>query len=97
MNQVPSQRTAGTTRTAERQENGEERLQGPVLADLDSGAKEMLHPRMTFGKHKGQRPEDVPTDYLLWCLRECDCLDHWLREAIRQELAPRCGRYDQPA
>jgi hypothetical protein len=49
---------------------------------------------------------DVPDGYLEWCLRECGCLEPWLRQAIRDELtsrgveaeeAPRPGRYPPPA
>jgi hypothetical protein len=40
----------------------------------------------TFGRHNGQPVEDVPTDYLLWCLRECKRLDQLLADAIREEL-----------
>ncbi len=47
---------------------------------------------MNFGKHRGTAVEDVPTQYLQWCLRECECLDSWLREAIRQELRERVAR-----
>ena len=34
-----------------------------------------------FGKYRGQPLEDVPTDYLEWCLREMD-----LRPALAEEM-----------
>src|SRR5262245_25397492 len=45
--------------------------------------------RMTFGRHKGDPLEQVPFDYLSWCLRECTRLDPWLRKAIEVEMARR--------
>jgi hypothetical protein len=45
--------------------------------------------RMNFGKHKGQRLQDVPTSYLAWVLRECTNLEGWLRAAIGTELGTR--------
>lgn len=29
----------------------------------------------TIGKHKGKKIEDIPTDYLLWCIQKLDFLD----------------------
>ena len=40
---------------------------------------------MTFGKHKGKFIEDVPPDYLLWVIDNCD-IQPTLRHAIRQAL-----------
>jgi uncharacterized protein (DUF3820 family) len=57
----------------------------------------MLPPRMSFGKHRGRLVEDVPTQYLRWCLRECECLDDWLRDVIAEELGRRQCRPGGPA
>jgi hypothetical protein len=51
--------------------------------------------RMDFGKYDGRKVADVPSSYLRWCLRECDCLSEWLRCAIERELRTREGQ-DQP-
>lgn len=50
---------------------------------------------MNFGKYHNEPVSTVPTPYLLWCLRECECLDDWLRAAIEQELARRRGQRSQ--
>jgi hypothetical protein len=42
--------------------------------------------RMPFGKHKGERVEDTPTDYLEWALANVADLDPRLRRAILAEL-----------
>ncbi len=39
--------------------------------------------RMPFGKHRGKLLADVPFSYLAWCLRSCDNLDPWSRQAIK--------------
>jgi hypothetical protein len=44
---------------------------------------------MSFGRHRGQRVADVPSDYLAWCLNECQCLKSGLRRAINDELEQR--------
>jgi hypothetical protein len=49
----------------------------------------MARVRFDFGKHSGRPVEDVPTSYLRWCLRECECLTPWLRSAIDAELGRR--------
>jgi uncharacterized protein (DUF3820 family) len=36
---------------------------------------------MPFGKHKGEKLEDVPTDYLEWALENCD-----LRPTLQAEM-----------
>lgn len=46
----------------------------------------MYSETMPFGKHRGHRLVDVPTDYLLWCLRECSSMKPWTRDAIRREV-----------
>jgi uncharacterized protein (DUF3820 family) len=45
--------------------------------------------RMPFGKYQGQALEDVPTRYLLWCLRAYRRLPPELWEALDQELRRR--------
>ena len=50
---------------------------------------------MPFGKHKGERVDDVDTDYLRWAMEEVD-MDRWpglygcIREALR-----RCGELNE--
>jgi hypothetical protein len=44
---------------------------------------------MTFGMYKGRLVTQVPSDYLQWVLRKCDCAEPALREAIRDELVRR--------
>ena len=39
---------------------------------------------MPFGKHKGMKMEDVPTDYLKWALREMNNLDANLRHTMEK-------------
>ena len=39
---------------------------------------------MPFGKHKGMKMEDVPTDYLKWALREMTNLDANLRHTMQK-------------
>jgi len=36
---------------------------------------------MPFGKYKGEPIEDLPVDYIEWCLGECD-----LRPALQAEM-----------
>jgi uncharacterized protein (DUF3820 family) len=36
---------------------------------------------MPFGKHKGEKLEDVPVDYIEWALENCD-----LRPALQAEM-----------
>lgn len=35
---------------------------------LDISSKPCLLPRVSFGKHRGQKWSDIPKDYLRWCL-----------------------------
>jgi uncharacterized protein (DUF3820 family) len=37
--------------------------------------------RMPFGKHNGEPIEDLPADYIEWCLENCD-----LRPALQSEM-----------
>jgi uncharacterized protein (DUF3820 family) len=41
---------------------------------------------MPFGKHAGERVEDLPTDYLHWCLKNVAKLDPRLRKAMETTL-----------
>src|SRR5262245_39856204 len=41
---------------------------------------------LTFGKFKGRRPDEIPTDYLVWCVNELDGRKPYLRHAIEEEL-----------
>jgi hypothetical protein len=47
--------------------------------------------RMTFGKHKGKDLADIPDDYLLWCLENCERLNPILRDAIERRLGIETG------
>jgi len=47
-----------------------------------------LLPRITFGKHKGQRWEDVPSDYLRWIIDKSD-LDRDVKANARHHLKQR--------
>jgi hypothetical protein len=42
--------------------------------------------QMGFGKHIHEHIEDVPKDYLTWCLREIQDAPPEFHEAIRAEL-----------
>lgn len=64
-------------------------LQGP-LAHIDSweglwqASEEARIPKtMPFGKHRGERIEDVPADYKAWLLRQ-DNIDPYLRQALER-------------
>lgn len=41
---------------------------------------------MPFGKHRGEPVDQVPVDYLQWCLENMDIRSDRLREAIRQQV-----------
>jgi hypothetical protein len=41
---------------------------------------------MPFGKHKGERLEDIPPDYLEWCLENLEDIDFTLRQAMLRAL-----------
>lgn len=42
--------------------------------------------RLNFGKHLGQRLEDVPVDYIRWALHEVVDAPEQFREILRAEL-----------
>ena len=46
--------------------------------------------RMPWGKHKGEKVEDLPTDYLEWCLSNIEGNDALLRE-MQNQLDMRAG------
>jgi len=52
--------------------------------------------RLWFGKYEGEFIEDVPTDYLEWCLDNLKDMKLPLRAAFRAELKRR-GALDEPA
>src|SRR5262245_37950980 len=66
-------------------------------AKVGNGKRAMRHVRLDLGKHNGRRVQDVPTGYLRWCLRECECLTPRQRQAVAEELARRdAGRHPGP-
>ena len=48
---------------------------------------------MPFGKHRGEYLEDIPTDYLRWCVEKLDNLSAGLRQDIEAELDDRGASY----
>jgi hypothetical protein len=62
------------------------------MTDSDSDHDDPGGATMHFGRWRGYRVADVPTPYLAWCVRECDCLGPRLLEAIRAELLRRGER-----
>ena len=42
--------------------------------------------RMPFGKHRGEPVEDLPTDYLEWCLENLDWGNRQARGVLREEM-----------
>ena len=47
--------------------------------------------KMPFGKHRGEELEDIPTDYLEWCLREMESLRPALAEEMENQIRMRAG------
>lgn len=41
---------------------------------------------LPIGKYKGRQLRTIPVDYLLWMVRDCDCLTDAMREAIKRFL-----------
>jgi Putative quorum-sensing-regulated virulence factor len=41
---------------------------------------------LPFGKYRGRQLRNVPVDYLLWMIRECDSLTWPMRKAIERYL-----------
>ena len=52
--------------------------------------------RMPFGKHKHKLLEDVPRDYLLWVLDNCDNLSPTLKAEVRRVLGVGQRSYSPP-
>lgn len=48
--------------------------------------------QMPFGKHRGEEIDDIPEDYLFWCLRNLENLTPWLRENMEVSLEHRRSR-----
>lgn len=48
--------------------------------------------RMPFGKHKGELLENIPSDYIHWCLEKLDDLRPDLREEMQNQLDLRSGK-----
>jgi exodeoxyribonuclease X len=46
-----------------------------------------VYPRLTFGKHKGQRWSEVPVDYLQWIGRQKDMDPDW-RHGRQNRIGP---------
>jgi hypothetical protein len=42
---------------------------------------------LPFGKYRGRQLRTVPVDYLLWMVRDCDCLTDPMRDAIKRFLS----------
>jgi len=47
---------------------------------------------MPFGKYKGTLVEDLPTDYIQWCLGNIDNLRDNLKEEMENQLALKSGK-----
>lgn len=47
--------------------------------------------QMPFGKYKGEELENIPPDYLEWCLENCD-MRPALAEEMQNQLALKSGR-----
>jgi exodeoxyribonuclease X len=47
--------------------------------------------RMPFGKHKGELIEDLPEDYLYWCLENVEDLSPALQEEMEKQLQMKKG------
>ena len=44
---------------------------------------------MPFGKHEGEEIEDLPTGYIVWCLKMLDDLDEEIEQDMDYELKKR--------
>lgn len=47
--------------------------------------------RMPFGKHKGELIENLPEDYLHWCLKNVEDLSPALQEEMEKQLSMKRG------
>jgi hypothetical protein len=48
--------------------------------------------RMSFGKHRGELVEELPSDYISWCLETLTRMQPGLRAEMEAQLAARSGR-----
>jgi len=48
--------------------------------------------RMPFGKYRGELVEDLPSDYISWCLETIVRMEPALRVEMEAQLAARSGR-----
>ncbi len=65
---------------------------GVRLIDHTNACKELRKswaPEMPWGKHKGQRLDTIPTDYLTHTLKRFTAISGELRQAIEHELSTR--------
>lgn len=51
----------------------------------------MIPVKMPFGKYKGQNVEDLPTDYIEWCLENIERLSPSLQKEMENQLKGRQG------
>lgn len=60
-------------------------VSGKTVHDLiDISSQPLIVRVMPFGKHKGLKMEDVPTDYLKWMLREMSNMDENMRYTVEK-------------
>ncbi len=73
-------------------------LMARILSDASASAQDMVRwsdgpallPRVNFGKHKGAKWEDVPTDYLDWLANKSD-MDRDVKANARHHLKARAA------
>ena len=65
----------------------------PPKTELHPDENRPYSPRikMPFGKHRGELLEDIPTDYIEWCLGNMERLSESLREEMENQLNARRG------
>lgn len=47
---------------------------------------------MPFGKHKGELIENLPTDYMVWCLENIERLSSTVKTEMENQIALREGK-----
>lgn len=52
----------------------------------DSNEQRGVMLRLHFGKYKGKRLPEIPSDYLCWVLNNCTNLSSYIRQAIEEHL-----------
>jgi putative quorum-sensing-regulated virulence factor len=55
------------------------------------GERKVIPTKMPFGKYKGEKIEDLPTDYIEWCLSEIESLSPSLQAEMEAQLEARQG------